>query len=218
MISTFNNMVEQIKKLIHDKEQVEKEKYQEELHTLQSQMNPHFLMNTLNTLKFMAISAHYTGMQDMVVALENILAAVLNRDGGFYTVRDEQSVLESYIYIMQFRYMDSFEVDINLSPGILDCKVRPPGKDNRHRNHSGRKPDLRDYRQRQRHGSGHRPTNPWISASSGISGTHKKTGKHGHCRLFERPGITPMRGHSRQHGTRTPPDHRREQHGQAPEA
>lgn len=123
MISTFNNMVEQIKKLIHDKEQVEKEKYQEELHTLQSQMNPHFLMNTLNTLKFMAISAHYTGMQDMVVALENILAAVLNRDGGFYTVRDEQSVLESYIYIMQFRYMDSFEVDINLSPGILDCKV-----------------------------------------------------------------------------------------------
>ena len=59
----------------------------------------------------------------MVVALENILAAVLNRDGGFYTVRDEQSVLESYIYIMQFRYMDSFEVDINLSPGILDCKV-----------------------------------------------------------------------------------------------
>ena len=123
MISTFNNMVEQIKKLIHDKEQVEKEKYQEELHTLQSQMNPHFHMNTLITLKFMAISAHYTGMQDMVVALENILAAVLNRDGGFYTVRDEQSVLESYIYIMQFRYMDSFEVDINLSPGILDCKV-----------------------------------------------------------------------------------------------
>ena len=93
------------------------------LNALQSQMNPHFLMNTLNTLKFMAISAHYTGMQDMVVALENILAAVLNRDGGFYTVRDEQSVLESYIYIMQFRYMDSFEVDINLSPGILDCKV-----------------------------------------------------------------------------------------------
>ena len=32
-------------------------------------------------------------------------------------------MLESYIYIMQFRYMDSFEVDINLSPGILDCKV-----------------------------------------------------------------------------------------------
>ena len=123
MISTFNNMVEQIKRLIHDKEQAEKEKYQEELHTLQSQMNPHFLMNTLNTLKFMAISAHYTGMQDMVVSLENILAAVLNRDGGFYTVRDEQSVLESYIYIMQFRYMDSFEVDMNLSPGILDCKV-----------------------------------------------------------------------------------------------
>ena len=123
MIATFNNMVEQIKKLIHDKEQIEKEKYQEELHTLQSQMNPHFLMNTLNTLKFMAISAHYTGMQDMVVALENILAAVLNRDGGFYTVRDEQSVLESYIYIMQFRYMDSFEVDMDLNPAVLDCKV-----------------------------------------------------------------------------------------------
>ena len=123
MISTFNNMVKQIKRLIRDKEQAEKEKYQEELHTLQSQMNPHFLMNTLNTLKFMAISAHYTGMQDMVMALENILAAVLNRDGGFYTVKDEQSVLNSYIYIMQFRYMDSFEVETEWNPGILDCKV-----------------------------------------------------------------------------------------------
>lgn len=123
MISIFNNMVNQIKRLIHDKEVAEKEKYQEELHTLQSQMNPHFLMNTLNTLKFMAISAHFTGMQDMVTALENILAAVLNRDGGFYTVKDEQSVLESYIYIMRFRYIDSFEVDMEISDHALSCKV-----------------------------------------------------------------------------------------------
>lgn len=123
IISTFNNMVEQIKRLIEDKERMEKEKYQEELHTLQSQMNPHFLMNTLNTLKFMAISAHYTGMQDMVVALENILDAVLNRDGGFYTVKEELSVLQSYIYIMQFRYIDSFEVDMDMSPDVLTCKI-----------------------------------------------------------------------------------------------
>ena len=207
---------------------MEKEKYQEELHTLQSQMNPHFLMNTLNTLKFMAISAHYTGMQDMVVALENILAAVLNRDGGFYTVRDEQSVLESYIYIMQFRYMDSFEVDINLSPGILDCKVpklilQPivencitHGFDNLG-DRLGRI-TVKGTIQRQRYGSGHHPANSWKSAGSGTSRIHGKTGKHGHSGLFEKPRITPLRRGCQPPGTHTPPYHRREQHGQAPEA
>lgn len=123
MISIFNSMVGQIRQLILEKEHAEKEKYQEELHALQSQMNPHFLMNTLNTLKFMAISAHFDGMRDMVDALENILAAILNRDGGFYRLSDEKSVLDSYIYIMQFRYMDSFEVDIHISEEALMCKV-----------------------------------------------------------------------------------------------
>ena len=95
----------------------------EELLALQSQMNPHFLMNTLNTLKVMAVTARFDGMRDMVTALENILAAVLNRDGGFYRVSDEISVLNSYIYIMQFRYLDSFEVKMDIDPETLNCKV-----------------------------------------------------------------------------------------------
>lgn len=109
--------------LLTQTEKNQKEKYQEELLVLQSQMNPHFLMNTLNTLKVMAVTARFDGMRDMVTALENILAAVLNRDGGFYRVSDELSVLNSYIYIMQFRYMDSFEVKMDITPETLNCKV-----------------------------------------------------------------------------------------------
>lgn len=109
--------------LLTQTEKNQKEKYQEELLALQSQMNPHFLMNTLNTLKVMAVTARFDGMRDMVTALENILAAVLNRDGGFYRVSDELSVLNSYIYIMQFRYMDSFEVKMDITPETLNCKV-----------------------------------------------------------------------------------------------
>lgn len=123
MIITFNNMVKQIQELIHDKEEAERGKYQEELHNLQAQMNPHFLMNTLNTLKLMAVSARFDGMTQMVTALENILDAVLDRDGGLYTAGEEQSVLESYIYIMQFRYIDSFEVKLEISPEIKACKI-----------------------------------------------------------------------------------------------
>jgi sensor histidine kinase YesM len=123
MISVFNSMVDKISQLIVEKEVAQKEKYQEELLALQSQMNPHFLMNTLNTLKFMAISAHFDGMRDMVTALENILDAILNRDGGFHSVSDEKSILDSYIYIMQFRYMESFNVETDISQEALNCKV-----------------------------------------------------------------------------------------------
>ena len=115
-IAYFRNLLVQTEK-------TQKEKYQEELLALQSQMNPHFLMNTLNTLKVMAVTARFDGMRDMVTALENILAAVLNRDGGFYRVSDEISVLNSYIYIMQFRYLDSFEVKMDIAPETLNCKV-----------------------------------------------------------------------------------------------
>ena len=108
-IAYFRNLLVQTEK-------TQKEKYQEELLALQSQMNPHFLMNTLNTLKVMAVTARFDGMRDMVTALETILAAVLNRDGGFYRVSDE-------IYIMQFRYLDSFEVKMDIAPETLNCKV-----------------------------------------------------------------------------------------------
>lgn len=123
MIAGFNSMVGQISRLIEEKEQAEKEKYQEELAALQSRMNPHFLMNTLSTLKFMAISAHFDGMRDMVTALETILDALLSRDGTFHTVAKERSLLDSYIYIMQFRYMESFEVDIQISPEAGACQI-----------------------------------------------------------------------------------------------
>lgn len=123
MITIFNNMVIQIGRLIEEKEQAEKEKYREELAALQSRMNPHFLMNTLSTLKFMAISAHFDGMRDMVTALENILDALLSRDGTFHTLAAERSLLESYVYIMQFRYMESFEVEIRISPEAAQCQV-----------------------------------------------------------------------------------------------
>lgn len=123
MIAGFNSMVGQISRLIEEKEAAEKEKYQEELAALQSRMNPHFLMNTLSTLKFMAISAHFDGMRDMVTALETILDALLSRDGTFHTVAKEQSLLESYIYIMQFRYMESFEVEIHISPEAGACQI-----------------------------------------------------------------------------------------------
>lgn len=123
LISVFNSMSVQIRQLVQEKSEAEKEKYREELLALQSRMNPHFLMNTLNTLKLMAVSARFDGMRDMVTALETILAAVLNRDESFYSVEEELMVLNSYIEIMQFRYMDSFEVETEVNADVRNCRI-----------------------------------------------------------------------------------------------
>lgn len=120
---SFNRMIRQIKELIISNEQKERQKHQEEIKALQSQINPHFLVNTLNSMRFIAMAAKFDSIKNMAEALTKILTCSFKSESSFYRVRDEIEMLESYVYLMKIRYSDNFEVDFQVQEECLNCMV-----------------------------------------------------------------------------------------------
>jgi two-component system sensor histidine kinase YesM len=115
---TFNEMVLRMKELIEEIGQKERQKKDAEITALQSQINPHFLLNTLNTIKLMAIISKAKHIQQMTESLTKILSSSFNRGGMYITIREEMELLEHYFTIMKIRYGDTFDVVIQIDSCI----------------------------------------------------------------------------------------------------
>ena len=110
MIHSFNRMVRQLKLSVQEREAAQEKKMEAELRALQSQINPHFLVNTLNSIRFMAQVSKFEGIRKMAEALIRILTCSFRSNESLYTVKEELEVLESYLYLMKIRYSDGFDV------------------------------------------------------------------------------------------------------------
>ncbi|WP_186446174.1 sensor histidine kinase [Paenibacillus cremeus] len=105
----FHAMIKEMEVLMKDKEEQQRAKAMAELQALQSQINPHFLLNTLNAIKLMAVISRVPNIQKMTDAFIRLLSTSLNRGGTMHTIKEEIDYLEQYLYIMEFRY-GSFDV------------------------------------------------------------------------------------------------------------
>ncbi len=123
MMHSFNRMVRRLKASILENEQVQQKKHEAEVRALQSQINPHFLVNTLNSIRFMAQVARFDGIRKMAEALIKILSCSFRGNISFYTVKEELEVLDSYIYLMKIRYSDGFEVSYEIDETCLGYRV-----------------------------------------------------------------------------------------------
>jgi two-component system sensor histidine kinase YesM len=119
LTENFNKMTLRIQELIELTRKQEKEKHQAEMRALQSQINPHFLANTLNTMRFMAIAARFDRLRDMSDALIKMLSCLGKSQSSFYTVREEIEMLKSYTFLMRIRYSDNFEVKCSIAEETL---------------------------------------------------------------------------------------------------
>ena len=119
----FQNMVTQQLQL---KEQVAKEELlrkDSELQLLQSQINPHFLYNTLDTLYWMALSEDAEQSAELTQALSEIFKISLSEGEEFIAVRDEIKFIEDYLYIQNVRFEDKFLVQIQVDDEIQDIRI-----------------------------------------------------------------------------------------------
>ena len=124
--ATFNVMVERIQDLMFRVEQEEKTKRMLELSLLYSQIKPHFLYNTLDTIRAMAVMSNEKEISNILKALGEFYRISLSNGQELITVAQEQKHLESYLYIQQIRfrklnYKISFDEEIQryLVPTML---------------------------------------------------------------------------------------------------
>ena len=98
-------------------------KRQAELHALQYQIRPHFIYNTLNSIRFAAMIAGAKNIGDLLANFIELLQVSTNREGEFGTLAEEISTLKKYVALQEFRLMNSFAVDFNLPEETLSCRV-----------------------------------------------------------------------------------------------
>lgn len=120
---SFNAMISQTKTLISANAQQQQQRHNAEMQALQSQINPHFLVNTLGSIRFMAMVAKFDSIKNMAGALMNILSASFRKSASLYTVGEELEMLESYVYLMKIRYAENFEVAYSIDEDCRACLI-----------------------------------------------------------------------------------------------
>ncbi|ASA20584.1 sensor histidine kinase [Paenibacillus donghaensis] len=107
---TFNTMLDDANKLIGQLKAEERQKEAVHFHMLLAQMNPHFLLNTLNTMKWSAIRSGNEEISEICVSLGKLLEVSLNSQVEMVYLKDEIELVQAYLHIQRIRYQGSFEV------------------------------------------------------------------------------------------------------------
>lgn len=117
---SFNLMMVRIKELM-DRIIVEQNAQREsELKALQSQINPHFLYNTLDSIVWLIENDKNTEASQMVVALAKLFRISISRGRNIITIKDELEHARSYLIIQRFRYSDSFKYEFDIDEEVLE--------------------------------------------------------------------------------------------------
>lgn len=113
----FNRMVGDIDQLVHQLKIEERQKEAVHFQMLLSQMNPHFLLNTLNTVKWIALDQRNESIYEICVSLGKLLETSLNPDVELIHLQEEIKLVSAYVLIQKYRYGDRFEMHCDAEPG-----------------------------------------------------------------------------------------------------
>ncbi len=119
----FGKMTERIKWLLNEVKQEEKMRSQLQVEKLLYQINPHFLHNTLDNLRWMARVNGQDEIDSLASALIKVLHYNLGKLGETTTVAQEVEILKDYIAIQKMRYDFIFTVRVTMEEGIEDVTI-----------------------------------------------------------------------------------------------
>jgi two-component system sensor histidine kinase YesM len=116
-------MQREIKTLFENFKREEEFKKLAEIRALQAQINPHFMYNTLFSIKCMVDMQENEKASAMLKLYSNMLRRMFRSPIEFTTVKDELVTLENYIDIMRYRYPQKFEYHFDVPEEIRNCKI-----------------------------------------------------------------------------------------------
>lgn len=116
----FNKMSREIQRLIAQEKETQRQKRKLEIQALQAQINPHFLANTLNTISYIAKIRKEETIEKLINAIIELLRDSMKNDDSLHLVREEISVITSYVTIQEYRLLGKFTVDIQVDQEVYD--------------------------------------------------------------------------------------------------
>ena len=119
----FNKAIKEINELMQKVTQSEILNKEMEFKTLQSQMNPHFLYNTLDTINWLAFKEKQTEICNLVAAISSLIRASISNKKSIITIEQELDYVKNYIYIQHIRYKDRFDIIYDIDESLLKQAV-----------------------------------------------------------------------------------------------
>jgi len=110
----YIKMIEELKQLLEGIQTTEREKREAELAVLQAQIRPHFLYNTLNTVKYLAKLNNVPNIVEVTESLIELMRGVLGNTMEFLTVEEELNYVRSYVTIVKYKYLEPIDLQIEV--------------------------------------------------------------------------------------------------------
>ena len=120
---SFNVMTHKIQDLMAQNIQEQEQKRKIELKALQSQINPHFLYNPLDSIIWMAEGKKNEEVVLMTASLARLLRQSISIENELVTIGQEVEYVRSYLTIQKMRYKDKLEFEINVDPRITHAQI-----------------------------------------------------------------------------------------------
>lgn len=120
---SLNQMVKRIGNLVEDVKIEQFNLRKTELELLQSQINPHFLYNTFDTIIWLVEDHQNDAAIEMVKSLSTFFRTSLSKGQDFITIEAEISHVRSYLEIQQFRYQDILEYEIHIPEELIGYRI-----------------------------------------------------------------------------------------------
>ncbi|UOQ85103.1 sensor histidine kinase [Gracilibacillus salinarum] len=126
----YNRMTKKIKDLINDvyivriqKKDLELQKKETQLKALQSQINPHFLFNVLETIRMRSLLKQEQETATIIHNMAQLLRNSITWDRDFVTVREEVHLIHAFLEVQKYRFGDKMQYNIKLDDSIENVLI-----------------------------------------------------------------------------------------------
>jgi two-component system sensor histidine kinase YesM len=123
LIHKYNDMVDTVEESLKQQYALGEEKKDAELRALQSQINPHFLYNTLDMINWMAQKNEKDNVREVIQAMSKFYRMTLSKGEDIITIRDELNMCEAYMNIQKKRFKGRINYIQNVEDDIYDCLI-----------------------------------------------------------------------------------------------
>lgn len=121
LADTFNQMADTLKEYIQHIYTVEEQNTEAQMSALQAQINPHFTLNTINSIKHMAMLQGQTNIVTMLDDLGLLLAATFRYPNELITLREELSRIQAFSRVQNIASFGKIKIHFSYEEEILDC-------------------------------------------------------------------------------------------------
>ncbi len=122
LADSFNTMAKELTGYMEKQVSQQKQLNDVQIAMMQAQLNPHFLYNTLDTMKWVAKANHIPELATLASKLAKILRTSISKE-PFITLREEMDLVSSYVEIQRIRFNEKFLFSYQLPETLMHCKI-----------------------------------------------------------------------------------------------